>query len=105
MCPSFPKDPQKQNMDSRADAATAESSIKDELNKFKGSFLEEFKELKTAFFTKVNCFKRQLLRVHKMPQGTSQSSEITRLNGSRYTQPAITCLKLALEQVVKYVQS
>ena len=54
-------------MDSRADAVTAESSIKDELNKFKGSFLEEFKELKTAFFTKINCFKRQLLRAHKMP--------------------------------------
>ena len=65
--------------DSRGDAFTADSNIKEELNKFKGSFLEEFNELKTAFLTKINCFKRQLLRAHETSQGTSQSSEVIRL--------------------------
>ena len=58
---------------------------------FKGSFLEEFKELKMFFFTKINSFKKQLLIEHKMSQGTSQSSEIAHLNGKDKVIGSLLC--------------
>lgn len=42
--------------------------------------MEEFKELKTAFFMEFHSFPKQLLTAHEMSNGTSEKSETTRLN-------------------------
>ena len=47
--PSLPKDLSEQNIDSWPDIVTSDIDIKEEFNKFKKSFLEEFRDLKTAF--------------------------------------------------------
>ena len=49
---SLPKDLPEQNIDSWPDIVTSDIDINEEFNKFKKSFLEEFRDLKTAFSRK-----------------------------------------------------
>ena len=78
-CLSLLKDKQEQNIDSQPNIVTSDIDINEEFNKFKERFLKEFRDLKTAFFTEINSYKK--LVSHEMLQVTSQNSEITRLSG------------------------
>ena len=78
VCLSLPKDQQEENTDSRPSIVTSDININEEFNKFKG-FLEEFRDLKTAFFTEINSYKKLLS--HEMSQVASQNLEIALLSG------------------------
>ena len=52
VCLSLPKDPQEQNIESRQNIVISDIDINEEFNKFKERFLEELRDLKTAFYGK-----------------------------------------------------
>ena len=57
VCLCLPKNQQEQNIDSRENIFTSDIDINEEFNKFKESSLEQFEDLKTAFFTEINSYK------------------------------------------------
>ena len=59
LCLSSPKDPQEQTIDSRQNIVTSDTDITKNF-KFKESFLEDFRDLKTTFLTEINSYKKLL---------------------------------------------